>query len=70
LRLSIRDNGLGFDAESAQTKPVGLGLIGVRERAALVGGRARIISSPNKGTTIDVSVPLTPSERPGLSAEQ
>jgi PAS domain S-box-containing protein len=70
LRLLIRDNGRGFDAESAQTRPVGLGLIGVRERAALVGGRARIISSPNKGTTIDVSVPLTPSERPGLSAEQ
>ena len=62
LRLLVRDNGLGFDVESAQAQPVGLGLIGVKERAALVGGRARIISSPNKGTTIEVSVPLAWSE--------
>jgi two-component system sensor histidine kinase UhpB len=63
LRLLIRDNGIGFDVESAQAQTVGLGLIGVRERAALVGGRAKIISSPNKGTTIEVSAPLTRSER-------
>jgi PAS domain S-box-containing protein len=62
LRLLVCDNGLGFDVESAQAQPVGLGLIGVKERAALVGGRARIISSPNKGTTIEVSVPLAWSE--------
>ena len=60
LRLVIRDNGTGFDAEAAaQVQPMGLGLIGISERAALVGGRAKIISSPNKGTTVDVSVPLT-----------
>jgi two-component system sensor histidine kinase UhpB len=63
LRLLIRDNGIGFDVELAQAQTVGLGLIGVRERAALVGGRAKIISSPNKGTTIEVSAPLTRSER-------
>jgi PAS domain S-box-containing protein len=60
LRLVIRDNGTGFDAEAAaQVQPVGLGLIGISERAALVGGRAKIISSPNKGTTVEVSLPLT-----------
>ena len=63
FRLLIRDNGLGFDAGSAQVQTVGLGLIGIKERAALIGGRAKIISSPNKGTTIEVSVPLTRSER-------
>jgi PAS domain S-box-containing protein len=66
LRLVIRDNGSGFDAESAQAQSAGLGLIGIKERAALLGGGARIISSPNKGTTIEVSLPLTPrTERAG-----
>ena len=59
LRLLARDNGIGFDAQPRQAQAVDLGLIGIRERAALVGGRARIISSPRKGTTIDVSLPLT-----------
>jgi signal transduction histidine kinase len=59
FRFLIRDNGIGFDVGSAQVQTVGLGLIGIKERAALVGGWAKIISSPNKGTTIDVSVPLT-----------
>ena len=58
LRLRIRDNGVGFDAESAQAQTVGLGLIGIKERGALVGGRAKIVSSPTKGTTIEVSLPL------------
>jgi signal transduction histidine kinase len=56
LRLLIRDNGIGFDAGS---QSVGLGLIGIKERAALVGGRARIISSTGKGATIEVLLPLT-----------
>jgi signal transduction histidine kinase len=59
LRLVIRDNGIGFNVESAQAQVLGLGLIGIKERAALVGGRAKIISSPNKGTTIEVLLPLT-----------
>jgi PAS domain S-box-containing protein len=66
FRFLIRDNGLGFDAGSAQAQTVGLGLIGIKERAALIGGRAKIISSPNKGTTIEVFLPLTlRSERQG-----
>src|SRR6266404_5731761 len=61
LRLQVRDNGRGFDAESAQPQTNGLGLIGIKERAALVDARARIISSPNKGTTVEVSLSLTDS---------
>ncbi|MEY2538504.1 MAG: hypothetical protein QOG67_2244 [Verrucomicrobiota bacterium] len=61
LRLVIRDNGKGFDAKSAQAQAVGLGLVGIKERAALVGGRAQIFSSSGKGTTIEVSLPLTPT---------
>ena len=59
LRLLIRDNGVGFDVESVQAQAVGLGLIGITERAGLVDGRARIISSPGKGTTIEVVLPLS-----------
>jgi PAS domain S-box-containing protein len=58
LRLLARDNGIGFDAQATQAQAVDLGLIGIKERAALVGGRAKIISSPREGTTIDVSLPL------------
>jgi PAS domain S-box-containing protein len=66
LRLQVRDNGRGFDTESAQAQTVGLGLVGIKERAALVDARAKIISSPNKGTTVEVSLPLTSSpEREG-----
>ena len=59
LRFLIRDNGIGFDVASAQAQAVGLGLIGIRERAALVGGQAKIMSLPSKGTTIEVSLPST-----------
>jgi two-component system sensor histidine kinase UhpB len=69
LRLLIRDNGIGFDVESVRAQTIGLGLIGIKERAALVGGRAKIISSPDKGTTIEVSLPLTLRARaPGPSS--
>jgi len=66
FRLRVRDNGIGFDTESTPAQTMGLGLIGIKERAALVGGSAKIISSPNKGTTVEVSLPLQASgERPG-----
>jgi PAS domain S-box-containing protein len=58
LRLLVRDDGIGFDAGSAQAQTVGLGLLGIKERAVLIGGRAKIISAPNKGTTIEVFLPL------------
>jgi PAS domain S-box-containing protein len=66
LRLQVRDNGRGFDPHSVQWQTTGLGLIGIKERAALVEARAKIISSPNNGTTVEVSLPLTfPAEREG-----
>lgn len=56
LRLLVRDNGIGFDVES---RTAGLGLTGIKERAVLAGGQAKIISETNKGTTIDISLPLS-----------
>jgi signal transduction histidine kinase len=60
LYLVIRDNGVGGDLDSQSE---GLGLIGIRERTALVGGRTKIVSSPSKGTTIEVVIPLVSQNR-------
>jgi two-component system, NarL family, sensor kinase len=56
VRLSIRDDGRGFTARNVP--PGRLGLIGMRERAELLGGRLDVSSAPRRGTTVAVSVPL------------
>ena len=64
LRVLVRDNGIGFDVEATRAQAAGLGLIGIKERAALLSGCAKITSSQNQGTTIEVSLPVTlPSKR-------
>jgi PAS domain S-box-containing protein len=62
LHLFIKDDGIGFDAAEVRRRP-GLGLSSIRERVRLVHGRHRITSEPEKGTTIEVTVPLK-SESP------
>jgi two-component system, NarL family, sensor histidine kinase UhpB len=60
VRLTIEDNGRGFD--TASNEPVnargGLGLAGMRERITLVGGELEIESSPGAGTTIFARIPV------------
>jgi len=51
LRVSIRDNGSGFDPESA-TRSVSLGLLSMSERAAAIGADFDIISRPGAGTIV------------------
>jgi PAS domain S-box-containing protein len=68
LRLSIRDDGLGFDAAEVRKKP-GLGLSSIRERARLVGGKHGITSEPQKGTIIEVTVPLNPDPPVAVSSD-
>jgi signal transduction histidine kinase len=55
---SIEDNGCGFDP--ADVTPGRLGLAGMRERARLFNGRLRVESSPGRGTTVTVELPLNP----------
>jgi signal transduction histidine kinase len=62
IRLSVVDNGAGFDADGASTRPMSFGLLGMRERAALVGGTLRIQSMPGKGTTVVLEVPRVSAE--------
>ncbi len=59
VRAVIEDNGMGFDVERA-AQGTSLGLVGMRERARLVGGRLSVESHAGLGTTIMVEVPLTP----------
>jgi signal transduction histidine kinase len=55
----IRDDGIGFDVGGvlARGGAQGIGLIGIRERLAPLGGALQIISSPGKGTTLLITVP-------------
>ncbi len=60
--LIIEDNGVGFEPSTERLPSEsgkGLGLVGMRERASLVGGGVEIESAPGKGTTIYVKVPFT-----------
>jgi signal transduction histidine kinase len=53
----IEDDGRGFSP--SRDGDEGLGLVGMRERVALVGGRMSIESSPGAGTTLVVEVPFS-----------
>jgi len=55
--LIIEDDGVGFNAGDGDGTDKGLGLAGMRERAALLGGTLEIESTPDKGTTIFVRIP-------------
>jgi signal transduction histidine kinase len=57
--LIIEDNGRGFDVAPAQSDGESMGLTSMRERAALLGGKIEIESTPEKGTSIFVTVPLS-----------
>ena len=59
LHLMVSDNGCGFSLPGSGTLR-GLGLLGMEERARLVGGRLRIRSSPGRGTRLHLTVPLKP----------
>jgi signal transduction histidine kinase len=59
LTCAVRDNGVGFDADSVFSGKAqrGLGLIGIRERLDLLGGTLEIRSTTGKGTGLQVKIP-------------
>ena len=64
LVLLIHDNGRGFDlVDTSLSKS--LGLLGMRERAAVLGGQVDISSTPGKGTTVAAWIPLSSPEESG-----
>lgn len=58
IAVAIRDNGAGIKATNDGTSE-NFGLVGMRERARLLGGTLRIESQPARGTTIRASIPLS-----------
>lgn len=55
LSLSVEDDGIGFVPEAAERN--GFGLVGMRERAASIGGELHVDSRPNAGTRVEVVIP-------------
>ena len=72
LRVTIRDNGAGFNPERT-TRPTALGLLSMRERAAAIGATFAVMSRPGDGTTVlierrlETDLPAVP-ELPPLEA--
>ena len=60
LRISINDNGCGMDSD-VYIKTSSLGILGMYERAHLVGGNLTIKSKLGKGTKVIISIPLSKS---------
>jgi signal transduction histidine kinase len=60
LRVAVEDDGPGFDVVRALASGR-LGLLGMRERAELVGGTLQVESAPGEGTTVFLRVPIVGS---------
>jgi signal transduction histidine kinase len=60
LRMTVTDNGRGFDP--AMVRDSRYGLRSMRERADLIGGRLRVETGPQDGTQVVVEVPMEPAQ--------
>ncbi|MGH3913068.1 MAG: GAF domain-containing sensor histidine kinase [Pseudonocardiaceae bacterium] len=60
--LEVCDDGTGFDPAAASTRPGpgGYGLPGMQQRAELLGGQLTVESTPGRGTTMRLRVPIPP----------
>ena len=56
LYLSVSDRGRGFDPQGLR-QAAGFGLLNIRERVELLGGRMKIKSAPDQGSTFSIVVP-------------
>nr|WP_166240783.1 sensor histidine kinase [Paenibacillus turpanensis] len=56
IKLSIKDNGVGFEMELK--KHTSYGLVSMQERVNEIGGAIEFVTAPGKGTRIDIRVPL------------
>lgn len=59
VRAIVEDDGRGFQLERAFASGESLGLLGMEERAAYVGGHVSVRSTPGKGTRVDIEIPVT-----------
>ena len=70
VSIQVQDDGRGFTADSLtqQNRPT-WGLMGMRERAALLGGKLDVQSERGKGTVVEVTIPYHQSEIEGSNEE-
>jgi two-component system, NarL family, sensor kinase len=65
LNLIIKDDGVGFNnimPDGAERQKTGTGLVNIYNRAELIGGSVRIFSEKGLGTSIDIKIPVNPSD--------
>jgi PAS domain S-box-containing protein len=56
--MSVRDNGVGFNPKQVLSAPRGeMGLLNIKERVDMLGGKFEIVSQPRKGTTLNINIP-------------
>jgi signal transduction histidine kinase len=61
--LEVEDNGRGFDPPEVARRRAGLGLLGMRERAAMLGGELQVESSPGRGARLRLRLPQAAASR-------
>ena len=57
VRLTVSDDGVGFDPDHPGAVFPGFGILGMRERASIIGGELSIVSRPFHGTRVEVLIP-------------
>ncbi|MDO6851557.1 sensor histidine kinase [Priestia megaterium] len=62
LSLLVRDDGIGFNIEMKIGKGSHYGLLGIQERVRIIGGKVDINSEKDKGTNIQINIPLQGAE--------
>ena len=57
VRLTVSDDGVGFDPDHPGAVFPGFGILGMRERVSIIGGELSIVSRPFHGTRVEVLIP-------------
>ncbi len=73
IHLEVEDDGHGFNVGQTASQALNqkqLGLLGIQERAALVGGQVVIESNPGQGTRVWVIVPLRRAAKPAKNPDR
>jgi glucose-6-phosphate-specific signal transduction histidine kinase len=65
----VKDNGIGITQKQISDSET-LGIIGLRERVYLCGGKVEIKGTQNKGTTVSVCIPLDKSLKKNIQNAQ
>jgi signal transduction histidine kinase len=60
--MHCTDDGVGFDLVKVARRQRSVGLLAMRERAELIGGRLQVQSTPGQGTAITLLLPLSVRE--------